>query len=158
MPNKTSSLGTYFVVFVLLAFFLILYASFDLGRTEKFAQQCARAGVWQGAEGGLGARNSGLNIDPNRMEVYQGVPIPEKYKPTKMDVSDPSNPSVDGSKDGAKSMYMFSYNKCAPECCKDSPYSCDRGCVCLTPNQYEFIGKRGDNKMPNGCDLRDDEF
>ena len=149
MPTKTSSLGTYFIVFVLLAFFLILYASFDLGRTEKFAQKCAGAAVWQG---------SGSGLDPNRMEIYQGIPIPEKYKPTKMDVSDPSNPSVDGSKDGLKSMYMFSYNKCAPECCKDSPYSCDRGCVCLTSNQYDFLGKRGENKMPNGCDLRDDEF
>ena len=51
-------------------------------------------------------------------------------------------PSVDGTKDGPKSMFMFTYNQCHPDCCP-STYSCDHGCVCTNKNQVDYLNKRG---------------
>lgn len=143
--------GSFFVLFLLLAFFMIMYATFDRNSFEKFTE-CPGRGSGAGING-AGRRIDDQLLDPDRMEIYQGISIPEKYKPTKTDVSDPSNPSIDGGNSDLRSMYMFSFNKCAPECCKESPYSCDRGCVCLTPNQYQFLDKRGDNRNPNACNF-----
>ena len=51
-------------------------------------------------------------------------------------------PSVDGTKDGKKNMFMFAHNKCSPDCCP-STYTCDRGCVCTTEKQRNFLASRG---------------
>lgn len=51
-------------------------------------------------------------------------------------------PSVDGTKNGPKSMFMFSHNVCHPGCCP-STYSCDHGCVCTTKEQQEYISRKG---------------
>jgi hypothetical protein len=151
MPKiqQVSSMGNLFVIFVLLLFFLILYSSFDLssGRETFAQQQCPSE------KAGMGRKLDDQLLDPERMEIYQGVSIPNKYKPTKTDVSDPAAPSIDGEPDSLRSMNMFSFNKCAPECCLESPYSCDRGCVCITPKQYQFLDKRGDNRQPNACNF-----
>lgn len=144
-PQPTCSpRGGIFLIFILLAFFMILYVSFAHRSEEGFVQSCQNKT----------RRSQGDQLlDPERMEIYQGVSIPQKYKPTRVDISDPLAPPVDGDEEGLRSMHMFSYNRCAPECCIESPYSCDRGCVCITPKQYKFLDKRGDNRMPNGCDF-----
>lgn len=54
-------------------------------------------------------------------------------------------PTVDGSKDGPRSMFMFTYNQCHPDCCP-STYSCDHGCVCTNEQQRDLINKRGKNR------------
>lgn len=69
-----------------------------------------------------------LNPDPSMSEKY---------------------PSVDGSDDGAKHMFMFAYNKSSPECCP-STFSSSRGCVCMSEAQRAFINKRGSNKTTGG--------
>jgi len=51
-------------------------------------------------------------------------------------------PSVDGTSESPKSMFMFSHNVCHPGCCP-STYSCDHGCVCTTKEQQEYISKKG---------------
>jgi hypothetical protein len=58
-------------------------------------------------------------------------------------------PSVDGSEEGAKHMFMFAYNKSSPECCP-STFSSSRGCVCMSEAQRAFINKRGSNKTTGG--------
>ncbi len=60
-------------------------------------------------------------------------PLNLKYK---------SGPSVDGTPDAPKAMFMFAHNKCHPGCCP-STYSCDGGCVCTTQKQRDFIGNSG---------------
>jgi len=46
---------------------------------------------------------------------------------------------------GQDNLFMFKDNQCKPECCGSS-YSCDGGCVCTTPEQRDFINKRGGNR------------
>ena len=54
-------------------------------------------------------------------------------------------PSVDGCEKSPKSAAMFKFNKSSPECCP-SPYSTSSGCVCLTPEQKNYISyNRGNN-------------
>ena len=51
-------------------------------------------------------------------------------------------PSIDGDMNSQKSLFMFSYNKCSPECCP-STFSCDHGCICTNKKQRHFINSRG---------------
>ena len=46
---------------------------------------------------------------------------------------------------GPDSLFMFKNNQCKPECCGAS-FACDGGCVCSTPEQRDFINKRGGNR------------
>jgi hypothetical protein len=40
----------------------------------------------------------------------------------------------------------FTNNQCKPECC-GATLSCDGGCVCTTPEQRDFINRRGNNRL-----------
>jgi hypothetical protein len=46
-------------------------------------------------------------------------------------------------KNGA--MVMFAKNKFKPECCP-APYSSSTGCVCMTPEQINYLNTRGGNR------------
>ena len=56
-----------------------------------------------------------------------------------------SFPTVDGKKDSPKKMFLFAHNRSSFDCCP-STYSDDRGCVCTTNAQRNFITTRGGNK------------
>ena len=43
------------------------------------------------------------------------------------------------------SLVMFAKNKFKPECCP-SPYSSSTGCVCMTPEQINYLNTRGGNR------------
>ena len=145
MAQYTNSFGTVFVVFLVMFFFMIMYASFQHG-VEGFVSP-------QGIPGNNKRPAQNDFYNSGDINVYQGFSIPPKYTPTKADFSDPSAPSVDGTADGPRSMFMFSLNKSSPECCRDSPYSTSGGCVCLSDNQYKLLSTRGSNHTVNGCKL-----
>lgn len=88
--------------------------------------------------------NLPLNNDINN-NVYQGNQLPLKQNKY-VDLNNPEAPNVDGTSQSPKSMFMFSFNKCAPECCP-STYSCDKGCVCTNEKQRHFINTRGVPKI-----------
>ena len=48
-------------------------------------------------------------------------------------------------KPGDDNLFIFKNNQCKPECCGAS-FSCDGGCVCTTPQQRDYINKRGGNR------------
>jgi hypothetical protein len=62
-------------------------------------------------------------------------------------VLDPNYPVL---KDEAGTLFPFSENKCAPECCASSEYSCNNGCVCMTADQRELLKTRGGNRTRVG--------
>ncbi len=85
------------------------------------------------------AQNGQLN-DPNKMIVIQGNTIPEKLNQTiRWDNNDANLFPVNGSPNDPKSMFVFAYNKCDLKCCGSSPYSCNGGCVCFTPEQKRMF-------------------
>jgi hypothetical protein len=42
-------------------------------------------------------------------------------------------------------MVIFAKNKFKPECCP-APYSSSTGCVCMTPEQINYLNTRGGNR------------
>jgi hypothetical protein len=45
----------------------------------------------------------------------------------------------------ADELVMFAKNKSKPECCP-SPYSTSSGCICMTPEQINYLNTRGGNR------------
>jgi hypothetical protein len=43
-------------------------------------------------------------------------------------------------------LFMFSKNRSSPECCGSSVYSTSDGCLCVTPEQVNYINTRGGNR------------
>jgi hypothetical protein len=62
-------------------------------------------------------------------------------------VLDPNYPVL---KDEAGTLFPFGENKCKPECCASSEYSCNNGCVCMTAQQRELLKTRGGNRTRVG--------
>lgn len=56
---------------------------------------------------------------------------------------------VDGKPGSPRQMFMFAYNRSSPDCCP-STFSSDRGCVCMSQAQRDFINMRGNQKHENG--------
>lgn len=88
-----------------------------------------------------GWRRSPCNI-PLDMELAKKVEENDK----KYGVNRKNLPSVDGNKDGPRSLFTFAYNQSNFDCCP-STYSNSTGCICEPLNQMNYISKRG--KMSN---------
>ena len=43
-------------------------------------------------------------------------------------------------------LFLFANTKSSPECCKSWSYSSADGCVCMTPQQSNFLNERGGNR------------
>ena len=61
-------------------------------------------------------------------------------------------PFVDGRKGSKRSMVMFDTNAVSLQCCP-STWSTDRGCVCFSEEQKDFVNKRGGNRTYAGHDI-----
>lgn len=130
---KKGSMSNIFIIFVLLAFFMILYAysnKYSL-RNEAFSDKYTL-------------------IPGENLRVFQGAALPDEPVPPINFDKDESLPEVDGKEGSAKSMFMMAFNKCDPSCCP-STYSCSGGCVCMTKDQQDFIGTRGKNNASTKC-------
>lgn len=92
------------------------------------------------------SKNNNLNelIPKKKLAVYQGVTannIP--LKPIDFE-EDEMKPSVDGSSNGPRSLFMFAYNKVSPDCClgeRSGGYSTNGGCVCITDKQKQYFSE-----------------
>ena len=101
----------------------------------------------------------GLVLDPKmknkdykllaRTNVAYHSPVGDAYALNPDPVESANFPTVDGQPGSPKQLAMFAYNNVSPYCCP-STYSSDRGCVCMTPQQYNYINSRGYQKSYNG--------
>jgi len=79
----------------------------------------------------------------NQPYHYQGHGIDlNKTHPGTIDLT--NGTTLDGTKNTSNSMFMYSNNKCSVDCCP-STKSCDKGCVCETAQQNDFLSRRGNN-------------
>ena len=101
----------------------------------------------------------GLVLDPRmknkdykllaRTNVAYHSPVGDAYALNPDPVETANYPTVDGQPGSPKQLAIFAYNNVSPYCCP-STYSSDRGCVCITPQQYNYINSRGYQKSYNG--------
>lgn len=76
-----------------------------------------------------------------------GNQLPLRTLPTANDF--PNAPTVDGTPNAPRDMFVFAHNQTSPLCCP-STYSTSTGCVCTTPEQRAFIVRRGTNNSAPG--------
>jgi len=97
-------------------------------------------------------RNSLHTLINGQIYTPQGTSVPFEIGkiPNKINTN---NISVNGRKDGPKSMFMFAYNKYSPACCP-STYSTSKGCICMTDDQKKFINNRGNITRGNIASIR----
>ncbi len=134
---------TIFLIFFVFMFFLITYALKIPYYSYKIENY----------------EDSNKLIDKNNLQINLGVQGPDvNVEPTKIDFADYDDlPSVDGTTNGPKSLFMMSFNKCSPEYCENnnSPYTCSGGCVRLTDDQRNFVGSRGFNSRTSKCNEKE---
>lgn len=107
---------------------------YTMGSLDGIRLKTGCPGNWRDQPCGANFANSRQN------HVLQGNQLPLKTPTTKNLF--PDAPPVDGRKGSPKSMFMLAYNQSHPACCP-STYSTDRGCVCTTPAQREWLARGG---------------
>jgi len=81
------------------------------------------------------------NLDLNNYQENTVNSISEIYKNNKYNLGNYPNVEVKGGQE------VFKHNKFLPECCMYySHYSSDRGCPCITPEQQNYLQRRGTNR------------
>ena len=85
-------------------------------------------------------------VSNDKLMTYLGVQGPVQNVVS--DDSDLSGPNVDGDPKSPQRLFMFANNTASLNCCP-STYSTDRGCVCSTEKQDDFVTRRGFNNSAN---------
>lgn len=130
--------GNYFIITVLIVAFMLLYLYMDYYPIENFFDSF---------------------IPADKLSVSQGMAVPdENPSPIQVDDGDPTLMTVDGTDKAPKSLFMFTYNNKDIKCCKDSPYSTNGGCVCMTKEQNSFITSRGKNNRQSPCAYNEKDY
>ena len=81
------------------------------------------------------------NLDLNNYQENTVNSISEIYKNNKYNLGNYPNVEVKGGQE------VFKHNKFLPECCMYySHYSSDRGSPCITPEQQNYLQRRGTNR------------
>lgn len=81
------------------------------------------------------------NLNLNNYEENIVGSISEIYKKDKYNLGEYPNVEVKGGQE------LFKHNKFLPECCMYySHYSSDKGCPCITPEQQNYLQRRGLNR------------
>lgn len=144
---KDKCFGNYFIITALLVFFMLLYIYVGIPTSIQIAQR--------NIENYKDSVNELIPLD--NIMVIQGNGVPDISDGTiTFDQNDPSASSVDGTPNSPKSLFAFAYNKCDINCCEGSPYSCNGGCVCFTPEQKKYLSNRGQNNKFDKCSF--DEY
>lgn len=78
--------------------------------------------------------------------IPQGHDVPLKpFISREENLDNVKPPFVDGQEGSKRSMVMFDSNAVSLNCCP-STWSTDRGCVCFSDEQRDFVNKRGGNR------------
>lgn len=81
-------------------------------------------------------------------KVAYHSPVGDAYALNPDPAASAGYPTVDGTANTPHHMFMFAYNRSSPDCCP-STFSSDRGCVCMSDAQRNFINRRGNQKSYN---------
>tara|TARA_B110000259_G_scaffold59668_1_gene70555 strand:+ start:4365 stop:4874 length:510 start_codon:yes stop_codon:yes gene_type:complete len=144
LANKMSIFNLFLTFkIILVSLYLIKYMN-KPNRVENFEDGCdckaANENEVRNEEikGGLGNKD---------VDTVFGTPVAPQSAYTNKNTQE-NAPDVGG---GKKSLFLYKYNKCNPECCefgKGTDVSCSGGCVCYNKEQNVMISSRGDNVYP----------
>jgi hypothetical protein len=128
--NKTTVVLVFFLAALLTGIFVRFLPTTPIKQTESFAQR----------EVGMPLE---MQMVPGAVGVagYSGTPPLLGSEPTPV----PERP-YDMANDNE--LFLFEDNKMSAECCP-SPFSGDRGCICITDKQASEFASRGGNRNMN---------
>lgn len=121
---------------------------YDYNQAGKKGSIIPKTGFYDGLALDMKMKNADYKL-LSRTNVAYHSPVGDAYALNPDPVESANYPTVDGQPGSAKQLSMFAYNNVSPYCCP-STYSTDRGCVCMTPQQYKYINTRGYQKSYNG--------
>lgn len=82
-------------------------------------------------------------MKPGSVVYYQGTQVPAMFElappPADDEKTAQDKPVVSCGKDAPRALTTFAFNRCDPNCCSTSPYSCSGGCVCIPEEQRQLL-------------------
>jgi len=150
-PDDTSQTTIFLIVIFVLIGAFYFYNCFVKNKkiSESFGNQKQTCPVYNpiGPYDGIVLPPSGdvYNLmQPTRQNAtvlgYQ-VPLQQPNPNSEVGYSE-TYPTVDGTPNTPKDLFMFAHNMSHPDCCP-STYSTSTGCICTTPEQRNWIFMRG---------------
>jgi hypothetical protein len=149
--NRTTTVLLFFVAAVLAGLFLGVREGMGCGVRNVSVEDMSNPEKSNAVEGMTNRvketffqRQVGMPLDMQSVEGATGV---AGYSGTPPLLGSEPKPLSEKPYDMANDneLYQFEVNKMGPECCP-SPFSGDRGCICLTDSQKAEFASRGGNK------------
>lgn len=139
--NRTTTVLLFFVAAVLAGLFLGVRETMKCGERNVSIEMMENKGSVKET---FFQRQVGMPLDMQGVEGATGV---AGYSGTPPLLGSEPKPLSEKPYDMANDneLYQFEGNKVGPECCP-SPFSGDRGCICLTDSQKAEFASRGGNK------------
>ena len=131
--NKTTVVIAFFVAALLAGLFLRMSMKAEPKKTAEEKQTKAKETFMQ--------RERGMPLD---MQPAAGVSPMEAVSPI-LGMEPKPVPLAPYDMTNDTELFQFEGNKVSADCCP-SPFSTDRGCVCLTDKQIAEFGSRGGNR------------
>ena len=135
--NKTTVVVAFFVAAILAGWFLKYVSVPPAAKASGEKDQSAKKETFMQQERGMPLDMQSVE-GPAGVQGYEGTPplLGSEPKPVSLKPYDMANDNE---------LFQFEGNKISADCCP-SPFSSDRGCVCLTDKQLQEFATRGGNK------------
>lgn len=135
--NKTTVVLAFFVAAILAGWFLKYVAVPPPAKASAEKEQTAKKETFMQQERGMPLDMEKVD-GPTGVQGYDGTPplLGSEPKPTPLQPYDMAND---------QELFLFEGNKVSADCCP-SPFSSDRGCICLTDKQIADFASRGGNR------------
>lgn len=135
--NKTTVVVAFFVAAILAGWFLKYVSVPPAAKASDEKDQSAKKETFMQQERGMPLDMQSVE-GPAGVQGYEGTPplLGSEPKPVSLKPYDMANDNE---------LFQFEGNKISADCCP-SPFSSDRGCVCLTDKQLQEFATRGGNK------------
>jgi hypothetical protein len=135
--NKTTVVLAFFVAALLAGWFLQSMAVPPAAKANGETDQSAAKETFMQQERGMPLEMQAVE-GPAGVQGYSGVPplLGSEPKPVPLAPYDMAND---------QELFQFEGNRMSADCCP-SPFSGDRGCICLTDKQINEFASRGGNR------------
>ena len=135
--NKTTVVLAFFVAALLAGWFLKTMALPPAAKASGEDTQSTKKETFAQQERGMPLDMQAVQ-GPAGVQGYEGTPplLGSEPKPLSLQPYDMAND---------QELFQFEGNKISADCCP-SPFSSDRGCVCLTDKQISEFSSRGGNR------------
>lgn len=143
-PDRVSLMCTVMTALIIVASILLLNRLNKV--SENFEEKCKPCN--EKSVNDIRNEQIKMGLGNKDVDTVFGTPVAPLGLVTRENIQE-NAPNVGN---GNKSLFLYKYNDCTPECCefgKGSGASCSNGCVCYNKEQNNLVASRGDNVYPS---------